>query len=94
VAPSTDNEKALAAIWQEVLGVDQVGVHDDFFELGGHSLLAVRVVYYIERKLMISIPINVIFEFTTISTLIKYLEIEFATQAEEKDSTEVKLIKI
>jgi acyl carrier protein len=62
--------------------------------LGGHSLLAVRVVYYIERHLMISIPINVIFEFTTISTLIKYLEIELSINTEETDTTAVKLIKI
>jgi acyl carrier protein len=94
VAPRNDAERALAKIWQEVLGVEQVGIHDDFFELGGHSLLAVRVVYYIERNLLISIPINVIFEFTTISSLIKYLEIELNVNADEVDTTAVKLVKI
>jgi phthiocerol/phenolphthiocerol synthesis type-I polyketide synthase E len=43
VAPATDEERAVAAIWQEVLGVDRVGVHDDFFALGGHSLAAVQI---------------------------------------------------
>jgi acyl carrier protein len=94
VAPGTEAEKALAAIWQEVLGVERVGIHDDFFELGGHSLLAVRMVYYIERHLLISIPINVIFEFTTISELIKYLEVQLNVYPEEKDSSAVKLLKV
>lgn len=43
VAPRTDIEKRLAQIWQDVLKVDRVGIHDSFFELGGHSLLATQV---------------------------------------------------
>ena len=43
VPPRTPTEKALAAIWTEVLGVEQIGVHDRFFDLGGHSLLMIKV---------------------------------------------------
>ncbi|WP_406217955.1 amino acid adenylation domain-containing protein [Streptomyces canus] len=43
VPPRTPTEKALAAIWSEVLGVEQIGVHDRFFDLGGHSLLMIKV---------------------------------------------------
>ncbi|MFE6763990.1 amino acid adenylation domain-containing protein [Streptomyces sp. NPDC057689] len=43
VPPRTPTERALAAIWTEVLGVEQIGVHDRFFDLGGHSLLMIKV---------------------------------------------------
>lgn len=51
VAPRTDTERAVAEVWQEVLGIDRVGVHDNFFDVGGHSLLAMRVVARLSRRL-------------------------------------------
>ena len=50
VAPRTEMERTLAEIWCDVLGVKQVGVHDNFFDVGGHSLLAVRVVTRLDKK--------------------------------------------
>jgi surfactin family lipopeptide synthetase A/lichenysin synthetase A len=44
-------QKAVAAIWREVLGVERVGLHDNFFDIGGHSLLGVRVISRIEKQL-------------------------------------------
>jgi len=44
VAPRTREEKILADIWAQVLGVEQVGVHDNFFELGGDSILSIQVI--------------------------------------------------
>ena len=44
-------EKTLAEIWQEILGLDRVGVYDNFFDLGGHSLMSVEVVVKLEQKL-------------------------------------------
>ena len=86
VAPRTELEIKLVELWQDLLKVDQVGVHDNFFELGGHSLLAMRMVSYIERNLLISIPIQVLFKFTCISDLSKYLDIQ-AKDSEAKNTT-------
>lgn len=50
VAPRTETEKKLAAMWMRLLKVDRVGIHDDFFNLGGHSLAAVRVLSEIQEE--------------------------------------------
>jgi hypothetical protein len=50
VAPRTEIERSLAAIWKELLDVDRVSVNDNFFDLGGHSLLSVRAIARIEKK--------------------------------------------
>ena len=51
VAPRTATEQALAAVWQEVLGVDRVGIHDNFFNMGGHSLLSIQLIARIKDRL-------------------------------------------
>ena len=86
--PRNNTEEQLVKLWQEILEVEKIGIHDDFFELGGHSLLAVRMIYYIERNISISIPINVIFEFTTISELSKYIELQSDNNIQEEDNNE------
>ena len=44
VAPRNETEQSVAEIWQQMLGIERVGVEDNFFNLGGHSLLATRLV--------------------------------------------------
>jgi amino acid adenylation domain-containing protein len=69
LAPRDATERALAAVWQEVLGVGPIGVHDDFTELGGHSLLALQVVARIRRDLSAELPLAALFEAPTIARL-------------------------
>lgn len=69
VAPRTPIECRLAGIWGAILGVDDVGVHNNFFELGGHSLQAMRVVSQIRRDLAIDLPLRALFENPTIEKL-------------------------
>ncbi|APR75501.1 Malonyl CoA-acyl carrier protein transacylase [Minicystis rosea] len=69
VAPRTDTERIIATIWEEVVGVPRVGVHDDFFELGGHSLLATQVMARIAEALGIELPLSALFEVKTVTAL-------------------------
>ncbi len=62
-------EDALAAIWAEVLGIDEVGADEDFFDLGGHSLLAVRVVTRVRAALGADLPLRVMFDRPTVAGL-------------------------
>ncbi|NQZ08854.1 MAG: amino acid adenylation domain-containing protein, partial [Algicola sp.] len=49
VAPVTDEEKLMCEVWQQVLGLEQVGINDNFFELGGHSLLVMQVISRLQQ---------------------------------------------
>jgi acyl carrier protein len=69
VPPADDIEHALARIWQRLLGVEQIGRHDDFFDLGGHSLLATRLIAQLRDEFHCEVPINKFFEKPTISAL-------------------------
>lgn len=87
IAPRNEREQALANIWQELLNIEIVSMNDNFFELGGHSLLAMRLSSYIERNLLVSIPLHVLFKFSTISELSRYLEIQASASANNKHTT-------
>ena len=69
VAPRDETEQEIANIWQELLGLEQVGIYDDFFELGGHSLLATRVVSRIRQSFAVSIPLRSLFDASTVADL-------------------------
>lgn len=69
VAPRSEVEHKLAGAWMKVLGLEQVGVHDNFFDLGGHSLLAVKLINEIQRELGKRIPLMTLFQTTTIAGL-------------------------
>ncbi|WP_232463571.1 non-ribosomal peptide synthetase [Tumebacillus avium] len=69
VLPRNEQEQQIAAIWQEILGVEQVGVHDNFFELGGHSLLATQVISRLRQVFGIELPLRLMFEARTIDLL-------------------------
>ncbi|HEX2679345.1 MAG TPA: SDR family NAD(P)-dependent oxidoreductase, partial [Polyangiales bacterium] len=66
VAPRNDVERALASMWESLLGVSQVGVRDNFFELGGHSLIAVRLFARMKKTFGVDYPISTLIEHPTI----------------------------
>ncbi|MFC5743625.1 non-ribosomal peptide synthetase [Dyella tabacisoli] len=74
VSAQTPMEQALAAIWGEVLKLEQVGIEEDFFELGGHSLLATRVVAQVRDVLSVELPLRELFEYPRIRELAERIE--------------------
>ncbi|MCP4656178.1 MAG: hypothetical protein GY856_12260, partial [bacterium] len=68
-APRNPVEKRLAEIWQELLGIERIGIYDDFIELGGHSLLAVQMVSQLHEKLGVKVSLPAVFEAQTVAEL-------------------------
>ncbi|MFZ6180955.1 non-ribosomal peptide synthase/polyketide synthase [Nannocystis pusilla] len=69
VAPRTDLERALVAIWEELLEARPIGIEDDFFALGGHSLLAVRVVSGVKARLGLGLTLAALLQQPTVAAL-------------------------
>jgi amino acid adenylation domain-containing protein len=73
-APRNDVETALARIWAQTFGIEQVGIHDSFFRLGGHSLLATQMVARVSDAFRVDLPLGRLFETPTIAELSKVVE--------------------
>ncbi|WP_448265465.1 SDR family NAD(P)-dependent oxidoreductase [Nostoc sp. DSM 114159] len=71
--PVSDIERQVAQIWQEVLGLEEIGIHENFFELGGHSLLLVQAQSKLQEFFQIPVSIVDMFKYPSISTLANFL---------------------
>lgn len=83
VTPRDWVERAIAAVWSQLLEIEDIGVHDDFFELGGHSLLIARVVYRLKEEHDIDLPSRAMYESPTVAQLAR-----IARQAQDADDVE------
>ncbi|MBD9416216.1 amino acid adenylation domain-containing protein [Pseudomonas sp. PDM16] len=92
-APQTDNERILAAIWAEVLGVERVGRQDHFFELGGDSIVALQVVSRIRQQGLQLAP-RELFQFPRLAELAKVARLAGAEEAQEPVTGELALTPI
>ncbi|HEX7180735.1 MAG TPA: amino acid adenylation domain-containing protein [Thermoanaerobaculia bacterium] len=72
--PRNAVEELLAAIWEEVLEIERVGIHDSFFDLGGHSLLATQVISRVRDALHLELPVRRLFESPTVAELAEAAE--------------------
>jgi acyl carrier protein len=76
VAPQTEAERIIATVWQEMLHLERVGIHDNFFDLGGHSLLMVQVHSKLRQAFDRNISMVEMFQYPTIDSLGKHLSRE------------------
>ncbi|MGZ5446486.1 MAG: thioesterase domain-containing protein, partial [Thermoanaerobaculia bacterium] len=71
--PRTPVEHTLVRIWEQVLQMPRVGIHDHFFEIGGHSLLVVKAVTRIEQALNVEVPVIELYKHPTVATLAEHV---------------------
>ena len=84
VAPRDETEAAICAIVGNVLGIARVGVHDNFFDIGGHSLAASRAIVQIREHFAMDIPLNVLFDMTTVEKLATWINAaQWARQSQQ-----------
>jgi amino acid adenylation domain-containing protein len=79
IAPRTETEKKLAAMWIDLLKVERIGIHDDFFDLGGHSLMAIKALSRIRDAFDVDLPLATLLEAPTIARLAALLRKEAFT---------------
>jgi acyl carrier protein len=87
-APSTSTEEVVTGIWSRVLGIEQIGIHDDFFALGGDSLRAMQVISRLRRALQVHLPLARFFKARTIAELARVIEQVKASDAEPRQREE------
>jgi acyl carrier protein len=73
-APQNQVQKGLQRIWQEVLGIEPIGINDNFFHMGGHSLKGIQVINTIHQEFNVKIPLAEMFRTPTIKGLSEYIE--------------------
>ncbi|PSB01238.1 non-ribosomal peptide synthetase [Merismopedia glauca] len=81
--PQSEMETALAKIWQEVLGLERVGINDNFFELGGDSILSIQVVSQAKQRGLQVTP-KQLFQYQTIAELAAVVETKVTTQPQQE----------
>ncbi|WP_431191949.1 amino acid adenylation domain-containing protein [Pseudomonas rhodesiae] len=86
VAPQSELEQQVAAIWAEVLHVQRVGLHDNFFELGGHSLLATQVVVRLRERLHAEFDVKSIFTAPTLADFSAYVAAQQTNNSPVQDA--------
>ncbi len=93
VAPSKETEKMIAEIWQDILGVEKVGIYDNFFELGGHSLLATQTASRLQESLKIELTVSELLQHQTIAEIAQFLNLN-EKKSEEPDHSSSKITSV
>ncbi|WP_442757464.1 phosphopantetheine-binding protein, partial [Pseudomonas sp. PM2] len=85
VAPQTELEQQIAAIWADILHLPQVGLNDNFFEIGGHSLLAIQITSRVQAELGLEVPLVEVFQTDSLRAYVQAAATFRAGTAEDFD---------
>jgi FkbH-like protein len=88
-APRNDLERSIAQIWQNVLGIEKVGIHDKFLELGGNSLLGTRIVARVAQETGVRITLQHLFESPTGISIANFVETVQSAKRERPGTAQV-----
>lgn len=88
IAPRNKVEQKLAVIWQDLLGIDKIGMADNFFDLGGHSLKAVKMFNLINTQFDVKLMISDLFNNPTIESLSNEIDNMIWVNKEELENIE------
>ena len=80
--PTNETERLIVEIWQPLLGIEPIGIHDNFLELGGHSLLAIQVISRLRQTFQVHIPLALILSSPTVSNLAVAVELAIIEELE------------
>jgi len=89
VAPGNSTEQKIAEIWEELLGVHPIGIHDEFLRLGGNSLLAIKVAAELREAFQIEFPLVALLNSPTVADIALFVEDALLTMIENMDESEL-----
>jgi phthiocerol/phenolphthiocerol synthesis type-I polyketide synthase E len=89
VAPGNSTEQKIAEIWEELLGIHPIGIHDEFLRLGGNSLLAIKVAAELRETFQIELPLAALLRSSTVSEIALFVEDALLTMIENMDESEL-----
>ncbi|HEU4453277.1 MAG TPA: phosphopantetheine-binding protein, partial [Longimicrobium sp.] len=87
--PASELEERVAGIWEEMLGISPIGIHDDFFGLGGHSLLATQIISRVRDSFALELPLKTIFEAPTVARFSAVIEAELMAEIDAMSADEI-----
>lgn len=82
VPPASPMEQTIAEIWRNLMGIAEIGIHDNFFQLGGNSLLGIQLTSQLRQKFQLEVPVRVLFEAPTVAELALTIEDILLTEIE------------
>ncbi|MEL6141228.1 MAG: phosphopantetheine-binding protein, partial [Bacteroidota bacterium] len=87
VAPANEFEEIIQGVWSEVLQIDRIGVRDNFLQIGGDSLSGIRVISRLSEAFELDLPVNLIFQYPTITGLAEHIASTIADLLAEMENS-------